>query len=69
MIAAGIGFQHTGVNCKSLALHKTYRHRSQHPPLKNVAQYIAFADAAQPVGRKGRVMWDLIIQVQYAEMG
>jgi hypothetical protein len=47
----------------------SHDYRRAHDALEDLAQDIALAEAAQPVGRERRVVQDLVIEIELAEMG
>ena len=64
MVAAGVGFEHAGVDREALTLDEAHGHRRPNDPLEDVAQYAALAEAAQAVEREGRVMRDLVFEIE-----
>jgi hypothetical protein len=42
-------------------------HRRPDNPLEDVAQYVTLAETTQPVGREGRVMRDLVFEIELTE--
>jgi hypothetical protein len=54
---------------EALSLHKPHSHCRPHDALKNMAQHITLAEAAEPVGQKCRMVWDLVLEIELAEMG
>ena len=67
VIAAGIRLQHTGIDGKAFALDEAVVHCRAHDALEDMAQYVAPPKAAKPVHRKRRVMWDCILEIEFAE--
>jgi hypothetical protein len=67
VVAAGVGFEHAGVDREVLTLDQAHGHRRPDNALEDVAQHVALAEAAQPVEREGRVMRDLVLEIELAE--
>jgi hypothetical protein len=67
VVAAGVGLEHAGVDREALALDEVHCHRSPDNALEDVAQHVALAEATQPVGREGRVMRDLVFEIELTE--
>src|SRR5580704_393347 len=64
MVAAGVGLHHAGVDSKTFALDQPGSHAGHHDPLEYVAKDVALSEPMQPVLRKGRVVGDLVIEVE-----
>ena len=63
-----VGHDHTGVNREGLASHDPFLHAARHHRLKQLAQEIALAKPAVAVLGKGRMIGDLAVEPQAAEM-
>ena len=59
---------YTGVDRKGLASHHPFLHAARHHRLEQLAQEIALAEAAVPVLGKHRMIGDVAIEPQAAEM-
>jgi len=52
MIAAGVPLDHAGIDRETFALGQAHSHRGPHDTLEDVAQHVAIAKTAEPIGRK-----------------
>jgi hypothetical protein len=60
-------FKRAGVDRKALALDEAHGHCGSDNALEDVAQHVALVEATQPVGREGRVMRDLVFEIELAK--
>ena len=62
-----IGNNHAGVDCKGLASHDPFLHAARHHRLEQLAQEIAFAEAAVAVLGESRMIGDVAVESQSTE--
>ena len=67
VIAASIGLHHTGIDGEAFALDQAGRHAGDNDAFKDVTKHIALPEPMEPVLREGRMMRDLVIEVEAAE--
>ena len=63
-----IGDNQAGVDCKGLASHDPFLHAARHHSLKQLAKEIALAKTTVAVLREGRMVRNLAVEPQPAEM-
>ena len=62
-----IGLDQAGIDGKTLAAHQALGHAAPYHHLEDMAQKIAVAEAAVPVLREGRVVWNFALQAKPAK--
>ena len=67
MIAARIRLHDARVHRKSLALDQAGRHTGRNDALEYVAEDIALSEPVQPVLREGRMVRNLVVEIEPAE--
>jgi hypothetical protein len=67
MVSAGIGFHDARIDSKPFALDQTGSHAGSDDAFEYPAKDIALPKPMQPVLRKCRVVWNLVIKVEPAE--
>ena len=67
MIAAGVRFDHAGVDCETLAAHQPRLHAGAHDLLENTAEKIALAKTSMAVFREGRMIGNRAFKTKATE--
>jgi hypothetical protein len=68
MIAAGVGFHDACIDREGFTLDQTGVHAGPHHRLEYLPEQIAVTEPAVSIDREGRVVRNLVVEIEAAEM-